>query len=271
MAHPDFLIKDITVTPLRISMYVPPVVWKGDRFGHIGEHDTFFWILEGECYLNIDSQYYVAHPGQMVYLPKGKMRSYSHASSTFSMYEMAFSASVNGQNLMEALNLTTSNFVVDILQRDEMSLLFERSSHVEIRKNPLYDLGWCANIVNIIRLYAEAHQKQNSETTDRFAPVFDYMAENLQSPISISALAELIHMQPTYFTHRFRDAYGVPPVAYLGRLRVHKAMELLVSTDRSIDEIGCSVGFQDAAYFSRFFKKHCGVTPSEYRRVFRQE
>jgi len=269
MKHLIFTNKTVSVTPLRIAMHVPPVNWKGDRVGHIGGYDTFFWILEGECFVNIDSQYYVARPGQMVYLPKGKMRSYSHASDTISMYEMAFSATVDGKNLMEALNLTDSDFVVDILPREEVTLLFEHSSRVEMHKDPVYDLSWCANLINIIRLYAEAHQKQNEPAAKRFAPVLNYMSEHLSSPVNVATLAELVHMQPTYFTHRFKDTYGIPPMAYLGKLRLHKAMELLNLTNHSVEEIAGLVGIPDSAYFARFFKKHCGVTPSEYRHVFR--
>lgn len=265
----SFSVDQLCVTPFSISMHVPPVVWRGDPVGHIGVRDTFFWILEGECYLNIDSQYYIARPGQLVYLPKGKLRSYTHASKTFSMYEMAFAANVNGEDLMEALNLRTSDYVVEISDQEEMSRLFERSNRVELFKNPLYDIGWCANIINIIRLYAEAHQKQDEKTSRLFAPVLDYMSANLQHTITTEELARLIHMQPTYFIRRFKNAYGLPPIAYLGRLRIHKAMELLASTTRSIEQISDSVGIQDAAYFARYFKKYCGITPSEYRNIFK--
>jgi len=258
------------VKPFSIRMHVPPVVWKGDPVGHIGARDTFFWILEGECYLNIDSQYYIARPGQLVYLPKGKLRSYTHASTTFSMYEMAFAANVNGKDLMEILDLKTSGFVVDIDPQDEMSRLFESSNRIELNKNPVYDLAWCANLINIIRLYTQAHQKQEKQNRIPFTPVLEYMAANLHHSISTEDMARLIHMQPTYFIRRFKDAYGLPPVAYLGRLRLHKAMELLVTTDRPIEQISCSVGIQDAAYFARFFKKHCGITPSEYRNLFKR-
>lgn len=265
----DFSVRELCVSPIRIFMHVPPVVWKGDPIGHTGTWDTFFWVLEGECYLNIDNQYYIARPGQLVFLPKGKHRSYSHASRTFSMYEMSFGATVNNLNLMDVLGLADGDFVADIADREEMSRLFERSNRVELYKDPLYDIGWCANIVNIIRLYAEAHHRQTDQAELRFAPILEYMTANLSRSINMEELAGLIHMQPTYFIRRFKDTYGLPPMAYLGRLRIHKAMELLASTDQSIEQISGSVGIQDAAYFARFFKKHCGITPSEYRNVFK--
>ena len=89
--------------PEALYLYVPPIVWKGDSVGHMGEYDLFFWVLEGECFLRIDSQNYIIRPGQLAYLPKGKMRAYTHASERFSMYEMAFSATSDAKNLMETL------------------------------------------------------------------------------------------------------------------------------------------------------------------------
>lgn len=263
-------LKDLHITPIQVSLYVPPMVWKGDPIGHIGTNDIFFYILEGECFLNIDSRYYIAHPGQLVFLPKGKHRAYTHSSRNFRIYEMAFSADVGGENLMHALGLSDSDFLVDISDQDELRQLFENSCHVELFRNPVYDIGWCANILNMIRLYAEARQAQTLGGDELFAPVLSYMTAHLDNTVTTEELADLVHMQPTYFIRRFKASYGLPPIAYLGRLRLYKAMELLSSTTLSIEQISTEVGIQDSAYFARFFKKNCGVTPSEYRNAFKR-
>ena len=262
--------KELSIKPILVSLYIPPMVWKGDPVGHIGTNDIFFYVLEGECFLNIDSQYYIAHPGQLVFLPKGKHRAYTHSSKNFCIYEMAFSAEIGGQNLMQTLGLSDSDFLVDITAEEELRYLFENSHHVELFKNPVYDIGWCANILNMIRLYAEARQQQALSKEAQFVPVIEYMMKHLDQTINIDDLAALIPMQPTYFIRRFKTAYGIPPIAYLGRLRLYKAMHLLSSTTQPIEQISTSVGIPDSAYFSRYFKKNCGVTPSEYRNAFRR-
>ena len=147
-----FNLDNLTVKPIQLSLYVPPIVWKGDAYGHIGVNDLFFWVLEGECFLSIDSENYIIRPGQLAFLPKGKRRAYTHVSEHFSMYEMAFSVTSSGNNLMESLGLCGQNFVVDIPNPGEMTKLFENSSLIEFAKNPLHDLGWCANILNIIKI-----------------------------------------------------------------------------------------------------------------------
>ncbi len=265
----NFKLHNMLVRPISVSLYTPPIVWKGDCIGHLGSNDTFFFVLEGECFLNIDSQYALIMPGQLAYLPKGKKRAYTHISETFTMYEMAFHAEINGQDIMDFLQLKEENFVVDIPDTDELRRLFENSCRFELFKDPLYDIGWCANIVNIIKLYAEARQKQKSDDGYHFATVLEYMIAHLAQPITTEELAELVFMQPTYFIKRFKAAYGLPPIAYLGRLRLYKAMELLASTPLSMDHIAQEIGISDASYFARVFKKSCGVTPSEYRNAFK--
>lgn len=269
MNEEEITLKEITVKPETFYYYVPPIVWKGDSVGHIGKRDLFFWVLEGECFLRIDTQNYIIRPGQLAYLPKGKMRAYTHASERFSMYEMAFSATSEGNNLMEILNLTEENFVVNIPDKDGMSALFESSGRNEMFKDPLYDLAWCANICNIIKIYAREREKLNTAESVIFKPVLEYMSENIQSSINTEELASLVFMQPTYFIKKFHKAYGMPPLAYFNRMKIYKAMGLLAGTKLSIEEIAREVGIFDTSYFTRVFKKHCNVTPTKYRAEFK--
>lgn len=270
MKKQTFKLEDLKIKPVGVFLYVPPIVWKGDSVGHMGESDIFFWVLEGECFLHIDSESYIVRPGQLAYLPKGKMRAYTHTSERFSMYEMAFDVKANGEEIMEILGLTEHNFVVDIPDIDEMSSLFESSHRKELYKNPLYDVAWCANIINIIKIYAEERQKQGGKDNLIFKPVLDYMSKNINQSVKTEDLAALVYMQPTYFIKRFRKVYGIPPIAYFNRMKMYKAMGMLAGTELTIEKISREVGIFDTSYFSRVFKKHCGVTPTEYRAEFRK-
>jgi len=58
----------------------------------------------------------------------------------------------------------------------------------------------------------------------------------------------------------------MPPVRYLGLLRLNAAKSMLTATDRRVEEIAEAAGFSDQFYFSKCFKASCGVSPSEYRR-----
>ncbi len=261
-------IKELSIEPIEICLYVPPILWKGDPAGHIGINDLFFLVLEGECFLSVDSENYIIKPGQLAYLPKGKRRAYTHASGRFSMYEMAFSASCDGKNLMEWLGLAEENFVVDVADTEKIRALFESSHRKESYKNPLYDIGWCANIINIIRMYAYERQKQYGSEKQSFKPVVDYMSSHYNESLKTEDFASLVHMQPTYFIKQFKKVYGLPPTAYFNRVKIYRAMGMLSGADLSIEEISKQVGITDTSYFARMFKNYCGITPSRYRAEF---
>jgi AraC family transcriptional regulator, arabinose operon regulatory protein len=70
---------------------------------------------------------------------------------------------------------------------------------------------------------------------------------------------------PTFRRH-WDGAVGMPPRRYMGELRMQHACRLLMETDLDVLEIAQRVGFEDALYFSRRFRRHAGCSPSAYRR-----
>jgi len=70
------------------------------------------------------------------------------------------------------------------------------------------------------------------------------------------------------FKRRFTEATGFAPIDYVQRLRIEDAKRRLERTDASAEEIGWKVGYEDAAFFRRLFKRVTGMTPGTYRRRF---
>ena len=264
-----FDLENISLAPSNAYLYVSPILWKGDPVGHVGYNDVFFFVLEGECYLNIDAETHIIRRGQLAFLPKGKLRRYTQMSENFALYEMSFTAESSGENLMSALGLAEQNYVIDVEDTDELKRLFESSVRIEMAKNPLYSISAAANVLNVIRLYGEARARLDSGERNRFSSVIRYMNEKLAEDITLTDLAERACMHPTYFVKKFGLAFSIPPMAYLNRLRIYKAMSYLSSSELSIEEITELVGIRDRSYFARLFKKHAGVTPTEYRAAFR--
>ena len=70
------------------------------------------------------------------------------------------------------------------------------------------------------------------------------------------------------FKRRFTKATGFAPIAFVQRLRIEDAKRRLERTAESVDEISYQVGYEDASYFRRLFKRTTGISPSRYRRKF---
>lgn len=96
-----------------------------------------------------------------------------------------------------------------------------------------------------------------------------FLDSKYMEEISIEALAESYRMSLQHFNKIFKQFNGTTCKDYIVNLRVSKAKEYLKNARVNIREVGVLVGYLDANYFSRIFKKKTGVTPIEYRnRIF---
>ena len=95
-----------------------------------------------------------------------------------------------------------------------------------------------------------------------------YIHSNYRSDISLDELADRFSMNKTYLSHLFKRQTGTSVVNFIAQSRVESAKELLRSSSQSIYEIAASVGFEDANYFAKVFKKVTGTAPTEYRKIF---
>lgn len=81
----------------------------------------------------------------------------------------------------------------------------------------------------------------------------------------ISDLAQMYHMTTAHFIRSFKATYGTTPANYHIRCQVKQGKQLLTGTDLSVGSIAELCGFSDPLYFSRVFKQHTGITPTQYR------
>lgn len=111
---------------------------------------------------------------------------------------------------------------------------------------------------------AKETQYEYSRTT--YAEIaMRYLTSNYPRRIKISDVADYIGVDRSYLTKSFHEQYHVSPQEYLIRLRMDRAMSLLVSTTKSITDIAYEVGYSDALSFSKSFKQRYGISPSDYR------
>ncbi|WP_458631010.1 helix-turn-helix domain-containing protein [Paenibacillus sp. CMAA1364] len=105
---------------------------------------------------------------------------------------------------------------------------------------------------------------------DRFRKIISYMQEHLHEKINRNTLADLVFMDPVYFSRDFQRIYGNTPVAMLKKLRLRRAKMLLENSSLSIKLIADQCGFYDQAHFTRSFQHSFQLLPSEYKESIRQ-
>jgi len=94
----------------------------------------------------------------------------------------------------------------------------------------------------------------------------EYIEEHLAEEVSLSAMAELVHLSPYHFSRAFKQSFGMPPHRYLTNRRMDRAKTLLAEHKQSVTDIGLSVGFSETSSFTNAFRKFTGETPTSYRR-----
>lgn len=106
----------------------------------------------------------------------------------------------------------------------------------------------------------------NGEQGNPVKKVLDHIAANSGEKLNLERLAAVSGFSKYHFSRIFAASVGMTPVAYVNRVRLHKAAELLATTDRSILALAGECGFESVSTFNALFKKHFGLTPLEVRK-----
>lgn len=85
-------------------------------------------------------------------------------------------------------------------------------------------------------------------------------------PVSVASLADMAGMSPSHFARVFKSTFGMSPINWLRRERIHQAKRRLGDTNDPIQQVAMQVGYHDRFFFSKDFKKLTGFTPREFRR-----
>ncbi|MFP7175503.1 AraC family transcriptional regulator [Priestia filamentosa] len=123
-----------------------------------------------------------------------------------------------------------------------------------------------ARLEQYANLQKGEHSSQNIVTEAQ-----QFIEENLAEQIDFSDYARVNSISPGYFRATFKAATGLPPVEYLNRLRMVRAIEYLKNQVVPISEVAATVGIYDANYFSRLFRKFIGYSPREFRNRVKKE
>lgn len=99
---------------------------------------------------------------------------------------------------------------------------------------------------------------------------YAHIRTHFHTRISTASLARELECNPDYLGRVFRQAYGKTPTGAIHWRRLRHARRMLLESDRNVEEISRTCGFRDVRYFRRLFKRHEGMTPLAFRRLYAQ-
>ena len=145
--------------------------------------------------------------------------------------------------------------------------LFEQIHTEYYKERPLRD--------DLLNLYLDALYKHlvrafsindTSDVLHGFNMLLTYLESNIGSRVSASQMAVLLNVSESYLFRLFQQKLNTTPSDYMNLLRINSSKKLLSASTASIQAIAEQVGIDSLQYYSRLFKKHTGMTPSQYRK-----
>jgi len=118
----------------------------------------------------------------------------------------------------------------------------------------------------LARLCLKKTREERVERSNEFIRrIHEYIDNHLDRDLSLAALADIVHLNPSYLSRLHRETTRQAITAYIAEKRLAKAKQLLTETNLKIHEVGARIGYESPPYFTRFFRKMTGMTPQEYR------
>lgn len=129
------------------------------------------------------------------------------------------------------------------------------------------ELLFCT-IEHLIQEHGVSFDSTVAEYNSEIETACSYMQQNFSKSISLDALCEVSAMSKATLIRAFTKTKGISPYRYLENIRLGEAKKCLERGD-SLIEAAFSTGFSDQAHFSHFFKNYIGLTPKQYRDIFK--
>ncbi|MBN2295011.1 MAG: AraC family transcriptional regulator [Pirellulales bacterium] len=101
--------------------------------------------------------------------------------------------------------------------------------------------------------------------------VVNYVLSKYTERIDVSTLAAMAHLSVSQFDCKFKRVFQITPQQFIIRVRVDAASQALVNSDQSVAIIALKSGFYDQSYFTKQFRAQTGMTPTAYRRKYREK
>jgi AraC-like DNA-binding protein len=120
----------------------------------------------------------------------------------------------------------------------------------------------CLALIEVVSIVDAAHPRA---AMGMVAAAKSFLREHHAEPVKMDELAAYLGFSRARMFAMFKKATGLSPNDYLQRHRIECAREQLRRDEVSITDVALSTGFESSQYFSRVFRKYCGITPTEFR------
>lgn len=230
-------------------------------------------VLKGKGVYIVDNKRYEVKEGQGFIIEPNVINFYqADAKEPWTYCWIAFDGDGVDKYLQE-LGLIRQKPIFRTEKTDEIfSIIKEMLKRKEITvANELLLQGLFYQLFSMIVEENSVEEEEGMESLNPYVEkAIDYIKKNYWDDINVNSIVRHINLNRSYFSSLFQKSMGITLQEYLTVFRLSRANELLDMTDESIEEIANNCGYNDPLTFSKAYKRKYGVTPTQHRKIDRQ-
>lgn len=260
------------------------------KFDFPGEsHDfwEFVYIDAGEVTVVAEDKNYVLKQGEAIFHKPNEFHNIATSNKFANSVIVSFSSKSRAVKFFEEKILSLSSYEKELLSRivEEASNAYPSvMSEVYCEKLPENQSVDFASeqvirqnlellLVSLVRNNGDVRKRAPSITSVRQAQsdktvqrIIEYVKDNLYDDFTLDDIAKELFFSKTYMKSVFRKKMGISIIQYCLELKLDEAKRLISKREYTFTEIAYKLNFASVQYFSRIFKNHTGMTPTEYAR-----
>ena len=253
---------------IKVVRFSRPTHYKCFRI-HWHDRIELIRIQKGTMNIHCGSQVYVLHPGELAFIPP-RIPHHGYTLDESVTYDVLmfdvrsfYNESMLCQKYLPAIFDGRAKFQT-VITHHKIIQCFDRicadwDSDSLFLTALLYQLLACFFEYSLVE-YREKNSQNNS-----VQEMIAYIESHFSQDITTASLCEHFGYTATHFGRKFKEGTGLTPMNYLKIYRMEAAYKFLKSEKRTIGEIATLCGFSDPNYFTRCFKHHFGIAPSQIK------
>ncbi|ANG62249.1 transcriptional regulator [Marinobacterium aestuarii] len=272
---PRRIVASLASHPLSQQLYPLGIGYYQHARGHQMQRSThddnlLIYCLEGRGRLTLKDRTRTVKPGDLLILPRGLSHSYeTRNQNPWSILWVHFEGELAAEFIRQ-LELDDGSALLPLGIHSRLVADFEALLDARQASHSLASFIHCANqlrqLLTHIALLKPMAIRPASDNMD-LEIIHSLMQARLHEQLDIDTLAAAVSLSKFHFIKKYKALTGTTPISHFIHLKIERACHLLDVTSKGVNEVAWALGYEDAYYFSRIFKKSMGMSPSQYRRI----
>lgn len=222
-------------------------------------------IYCGEQSYEIYGKVYELKENQFVIIPPETKHKIISTSDNMLKYSITFNR--DNQNSELPLHGTVNDHIINSINFISEEYKQKLISSLSLIENRVFEV-----ITLLMRIAGYRENNKGVENSDnhQLNLAKHFISDNIERNLSVGDVASYCHFSSRQLTRIFVESEGISPAKYINNEKMNKISECIKNTDLSLKQISEQFSYNNEHYFNTSFKKHFGITPFAYRKMFGQ-